>query len=246
MGGKSSRGKDREVGPEVKDGGAPPPCLGGERPPIIRRKTRSRAALLDAAIKLMPAGAPAAISVDDLVTEALLAKGTFYNHFSDRSELHDAVVLMARTEVRRQVLEETVDIADSARRLARAYCISLRFRLASPEKAHFIGVSLGQFTLPMDFENEGIIAVLGDGLAQGRFKLPSIDAGVLLAFGLIKIAYAGSTAIEDRFPCMARAQQLTSLMLRAIGIAFEEADMIAAQEVDYVIGSWFRAQNARA
>jgi AcrR family transcriptional regulator len=206
---------------------------------ITRRKTRSRAALLDAAVKLMPAGAPAAISVDDLVAEAQLAKGTFYNHFSDRSELHDAVVLVARTEARRQIFEETADIADPARRLARAFCIALRFRLENPEKAHFIGVSLGQFTRPMDFENEGIIAFLGHGLAQGRFKLPSIEAGLLLVFGLIKIAYARATEKEDRFSHLARSQQLTTLMLRGIGIVFEEAEMIGAQETEHIIGRWF-------
>ena len=52
-----------------------------------------------------------AVAIDDIVNEAKVAKGTFYNHFEDKVALLDAIV----TEMGRKVTYRPVGTAGAAR-----------------------------------------------------------------------------------------------------------------------------------
>lgn len=52
-----------------------------------RRRQRTRAALLEAGRRLFAARSVEAVTIDDIVAAADVAKGSFYNHFTDREAL---------------------------------------------------------------------------------------------------------------------------------------------------------------
>src|SRR5690606_41775201 len=76
----------------------------------------------------------------------------------------------------------------------------------------------------------------------GRFQMPTTEGGVLLVHGLGGAAYARSLDEPDPFATIARAQQLTAIILRGLGLSFEEADVIAAQEADTILRRYFQVR----
>ncbi len=59
------------------------------KPAKHRRRTNTREALLVAARTLLAGRTTEGFTVDDIVQSAGVAKGSFYNHFSDKEELTD-------------------------------------------------------------------------------------------------------------------------------------------------------------
>ncbi|RUW85592.1 TetR/AcrR family transcriptional regulator [Mesorhizobium sp. M1E.F.Ca.ET.063.01.1.1] len=59
---------------------------------IDRRVARTRAALQDALIALIPAHGYAAITVEDICEKANVGRSTFYTHYADKDELRSATL----------------------------------------------------------------------------------------------------------------------------------------------------------
>lgn len=79
------------------------------------------------------------------------------------------------------------------------------------------------------------MADIGNGLATGRFGIPTLDSGVMLVIGVVQ---AGMQSIlMEPVPALAvaKAQQLSMLILRALGVESAEAERIAAQAADEVV-----------
>ena len=63
-----------------------------------RRRARTRAALLQAGQTLFAAQSVDAVSIDDIVLTADVAKGSFYNHFPDQEGLAREIAVAVRAE----------------------------------------------------------------------------------------------------------------------------------------------------
>lgn len=206
------------------------------------RRDRTRQALIDAGQHLIAKSSLSAVSIDEIVAEAKVAKGTFYNHFVDKDELFTAIVDSVREQVHSRIIKETEDLPDPARKVARSFCVGLRYQLDHREQILFL--MHGRFSIrpihdPMD---TGIVSYISEGIAAGRFQIPTTEAGVLLVHGLSGAAYAHSFDQPDAFATIARAQQLTAIILRGLGLPFEEADAIAAQEADTILRRHFQTR----
>lgn len=80
----------------------------------------TRAALLDAGLRLADERPLGAISVDDVVKDAQVAKGTFYVHFPDRAAFLVALHARFHDELRDRIRIATADRPPGADRLRRA------------------------------------------------------------------------------------------------------------------------------
>ncbi|ALC13209.1 TetR/AcrR family transcriptional regulator, acrAB operon repressor [Sphingopyxis sp. 113P3] len=212
--------------------------------PKIRggRRDRTRQALIDAGQHLIAKSSISAVSIDEIVAEAKVAKGTFYNHFADKDELFNAIVDSVREQVHSRIIEETADLPDPARKVARAFCVGLRYQLDHREQILFLMHSRFSIRPIHDPMDTGIVSYVSEGIASGRFQIPTTEAGVLLVHGLSGAAYAHSLDEPDPFATIARAQQLTAIILRGLGLSFEEADVIAAQEADTILRRYFQVR----
>ena len=113
-----------------------------------RRRARTRAALLQAGESLFAAQSVEAVSIDDIVAAADVAKGSFYNHFADREALARAIAGQVRTEAEAQVDQINDGVADPARRMARAQMVFARFALQNPQRARAMMRLFAGATLP--------------------------------------------------------------------------------------------------
>jgi len=198
------------------------------------RRRRTRLALLDAGLELMSEKPIDAVSVDEIVRAARVAKGSFFNHFDDKDAFAAAVAGQVRGEIEQAITELNADVEDPAIRVARAVCVYIRCAVRDPRRAGVllrISSHLPRIAAPL---NRGVVADISQGLLAARFTLPTAEAGVLLVLGVAQIALARVVSEPSLSVAAALGQQLCALLLRGLGVA--DADAVAARAVHEVLG----------
>lgn len=193
------------------------------------RAALTRQALLDAGRKLFSERAVDAVTIDDIVLAAKVAKGSFYNHFPDRAALVRAVTADIRSGLERAVAKANEGITDPAHRTVRGLCVYLAFAAQQPERAGALLRIQGGHTAMDARLNQGLVKDIAQGQASGRFVLPSLEAGVLLVMGSGQIALARLQESPTGTDVALLAEQLCTLLLRSFGLGPVDAQAIAAQ-----------------
>jgi AcrR family transcriptional regulator len=199
------------------------------------RARRTREALIRAGRELFAERPVDAVAIDDIVHAADVAKGSFYNHFTDREDLVKAVVGEIRVALETRIGEVNAGIEDPARRVARAVCVYQRYALDEPQNARvMVRVSSGfsNVTSPM---NQGGVEDITAGLASGRFSIATTEAGLLFVMGVSQTAMARTSRDPQPALAVSLAQQICALILRGLGVPSAEADAIAAQAADEIV-----------
>lgn len=204
-------------------------------PAKVGRAQRTHEALIRAGRQLFAERAVDAVAIDDIVQAADVAKGSFYNHFTDRDDLVRAVVGEIREALEARVGEVNAGVDDPARRVARAVCVYQRYALDEPQNARvLVRVHSGFASLSSPL-NQGGVEDITAGLASGRFTIATTEAGLLFVMGVTQTAMARTS--RDPQPALATslAQQVCALMLRGLGVPSAEAETIAAQAADEIV-----------
>ncbi len=201
----------------------------------IGRAARTRQTLLDAGRALFAARAFDAVAIDDIVAQAGVAKGTFYNHFDDKDALLAAIVADIRAAIEARIGAMNEGITDPPVRIARAICVYVARAVDQPLEGQILlrNDPRGSASAPL---NEGLRADLTAGLHSGRLLVPSIDTGLLFVIGIVHSLLLAAVRGRERAHMMLTAQQMCALMLRAFGLGHEEAALVASQAVDGILG----------
>jgi AcrR family transcriptional regulator len=197
------------------------------------RKERTRDALVGAGRHLYARHPLDSVSIDQLVTAAGVAKGSFYNHFPDREALAAAVMLEIRAELDQRVRATNAGVDDPAVRMVRALATYWRYALDEAEGARALARLHGPEASPQAPQNALVVADLADGIARGRFRIPTLEAGLTLAvgmgmMGLVRLVQQPSAAVP-------LVQQLGHITLRGLGLDDTEAALLAAQAADAIV-----------
>jgi AcrR family transcriptional regulator len=103
-----------------------------------RRRARTRAALLEAGRALYALRGLDAVSVDEIVAAADVAKGSFYNHFRDKDGFAREIAGGVRRQAERTVEAANAGVTDPGERLARALCVFIRFAIDHRDSAQVL------------------------------------------------------------------------------------------------------------
>ena len=197
-----------------------------------RRRTRTRGAIIAAGQTLFATRSLEGVSIDDIVAAADVAKGSFYNHFDDKEGLADAIVELVQGDVEYHVFTANQDIEDPAARVVRALGVVVKYALAHPDRVQAL-VSLAKrrtdIAAPL---NAGASHDVRRGLETGRFRGVSLQSGVLIILGLIGVVIdhiAASTSADDARSVVA---EVGVAILRALGVASDDADETARAVTD--------------
>src|ERR1700730_17644689 len=82
------------------------------------RRARTRKRLLDAAYRLFATHGYDAPTIDDVIAEADVARGSFYNHFEHRDALFNAVADDIATDINSIIRPKLAGITDPAVRFS--------------------------------------------------------------------------------------------------------------------------------
>ena len=153
----------------------------------ILKRERTRAVLLNAAMTVFARLGSDAASIDDIIHEAAVARGTFYNYFASLEELLVALAtqlsdeLLARIGLVRQ-------LPDPADRMACSIRSYIRRATADPTWGWVI-VRIALVAAPLGTTMRGFLtADIEDGIAARRFRVPSVQVAADIVLGSAMMA----------------------------------------------------------
>ena len=201
-----------------------------------RRRARTRAALLQAGQSLFAAQSVDAVSIDDIVLTADVAKGSFYNHFADKEALAREIAVAVRAEAEADVDAANAGVGDPALRMARGQAVFVRYAARNPERARAMMRLHAGATLPNAPMNRGLRADIEAGLTSGAFHGVTLETGLLMAMGMGMIAVTRVLEADGTAAPHALSRDLNFGLLRGLGVAEDTARAISAAAVSDIFG----------
>ena len=204
-------------------------------PKASTKKAQTRDAIRNAARKLFAARPVESVSIDAIVAEAGVAKGSFYNHFADRDAVVEAVVGEIRDALNAAAVAANGDDPDAARRVARGMSVFLRSAVDDPEgAAALVRIHGGYLSLEGEY-NRPVVDDIAAGLSTGRFSIPTLESGVMLVIAVTQVGLMRIVQEPGLALAVTKAQQMLFLLLRGLGVETAEAGRIAAQIADEIV-----------
>lgn len=205
--------------------------------PAIRtpRALRTRAAIIEAGRKLFSEKPIDAVPIDEIVQAAGVAKGSFYNHFTDRDALVLAISQDVRDTLEAAIAVRNADVKDPALRVVRAVTTYFRFALDHANEAGFLVRFYGGGTSLSTPYNQGLVDDVTLGLREGRFAISTVQSGVLFILGVAQTTLAAILKDGQLDPALSLSQQMCTLLLRGLGVDDRDATRLAAQTTDEIM-----------
>ncbi|HEV7383320.1 MAG TPA: TetR/AcrR family transcriptional regulator [Phenylobacterium sp.] len=192
-----------------------------------QRRTRTRERLLDAAESVVAEKGFESASIEEFVTAAGVARGTFYNYFPTVTELLHALNTRVAEDIDRRLDAIVGDIEDPVARLAATLHTVVANCLADPVRG-WVAVQIATSGVPRQhaFEDR-FAAIYREGVACGGFRDVGMAAAYIIAFGAVRMAQRDMLR-GAALP--AHGVQVVALILSAFGVPFEAAEQISREE----------------
>lgn len=189
-----------------------------------RRRERTRAQLVDAAMRVIAEKGSEAASIADFAAAADVSRGVFYNYFLTQDALVMAVWDKVWESVDQEIGEAADGIDDPAEQIARACVRLIDECLANPVRG-WVWLRLDATSaLPTPRLSHHFLLFYGRGVEMGRFRpAPPAAATGLTSGGLrmaVRMALTGAASREV-------ACQMVGMILAALGLDHAEAERLA-------------------
>ena len=194
------------------------------------RAARTRAALLAAGFELLAERPIDAIAIDDIVARAGVAKGSFFNHFTDKAGFAAELGAAVRKELELLVTAANVGVADPVARLAGGMRVALEFALTERKRCIVMLRGLELSTGLNHRLNQGIRADIEALSAAGLARPEAVRSGVRFWLGLCQIMQLNAIERElSRSDAAERLREMLVLGLTGLGVPQDRALATADQ-----------------
>jgi len=175
-----------------------------------------------------------ALSVDEIVERADVARGTFYNYFTDKDALERELASQSRARIEDEIARVNEGVIDSAERIARAFLSVLHLGISAPQQATAMMRLFPRATDPAAPINSGVRRDAAEGMTQGRIVATSEDAVVACVMGVFT---AGLNRALDLPAGRVRgfAQGLGTILLHGLGLKCAEAERIMRDAIEAIL-----------
>ena len=213
---------------------------------ISRRRERMRQILVEAAMRLFARQGVDATTIDEIVETAGVAKGTFYNYFTDRTEIAREVARTIRAEINDAVEELNQGIEDPAERISRGVRLYMAMVVLDPVKAQMLSrIYDGGIDMHRGL-NQHLLGDIDDGLRKGRISAPDRETVLHFVLGVATAALAAlihEGAPEEVAEGKGYARNMTVMLLQGFGLPPAEIDDVVNRPIDVSRLSVFRKQS---
>jgi AcrR family transcriptional regulator len=188
------------------------------------RREKTRARLLESALLVFAQKGPQAV-IDDVIAQAGMARGSFYNYFRTNEELLAAVAGEISNELLRTIDPSVQLLDDPAERIA----AGVRLLLHAVTQFPLFGAFMDR--LPFPTANSSLLGVrflardIAAAIATGRLVNVAPRVATDLVVGVVLNA-SHSLVSDPSDPCYPEA--IVGAMLRGLGIDAKEAARIVA------------------
>lgn len=202
----------------------------GSENQLSPRAARTRAALLAAGFELLAERPIDAIAIDDIVARAGVAKGSFFNHFTDKAGFAAELGAAVRKELELLVTAANVGVADPVARLAGGMRVALEFALTERKRCIVMLRGLELSTGLNHRLNQGIRADIEALSAAGLARPEAVRSGVRFWLGLCQIMQLNAIERElSRSDAAERLREMLVLGLAGLGVPQDRALATAEQ-----------------
>ena len=192
------------------------------------RRARTRAKLLEAAYRLFAVHGADAPTIDDVILEAGVARGTFYNHFKTRDQLFEAVADDITASIGAIILTTITGLSDPAARLALAFRMFVRFAVADEARGWILLRTMPLVGTLNDEMKTFVQAEFEAAMAGGAIRSVSTTTATDLTIGMhimtihrVLVERAGDEAIDEA----------AAALMVALGVPHVEAVRMAATPI---------------
>jgi len=195
------------------------------------RIARTRASLLAAGFDLLVERPIDAIPIDDLVARAGVAKGSFFNHFKDKSDFAAAIAREVRLELEALVSKANETVSDPVERIAGGMRVGLEFAIRQPKRSTALLRSMGTPTMREHPLNDGLRADIEAAASRKLIRPQAERLGVLYWLGLCQVLM--QDALMGRIPASEADRRLSDMLvlgLTGLGVPARRAAAIAKKQ----------------
>ena len=195
-----------------------------------------RGALLEACGELLAEKPIDALTINEIVDRAGVAKGSFYNHFSDKEALAAAVPEAIRVEVEERVETCNQNVTDPAYKIARGMSNFIQFAVADPQRAVIMLRGFERLTASDHPLNQSLQQHVREGIDAGRFRSICDEAGMIQMIGCVY--FTGLRILEQKLSpaeAIELGSKVFTLLLCGFGLEEEEARRIVGDSARDII-----------
>jgi AcrR family transcriptional regulator len=205
---------------------------------LTTRATRTRSALIAAGINLLADRPIDAIPIDDVVSAAAVAKGSFFNHFVDKDGFAAAIAAEVRMEIEAWIGAANENVDNPIARLAGGMGVAVEFALKKPKRTRAMlrGTS-GAMSMSHPL-NQGVKADIDACVSANLLRPEAANAGVLFWLGLCTAMMINVIEQDlQHSDAASRLKEMLVLGLIGLGSDADTAAKIANQASDALIRS---------
>lgn len=201
------------------------------RPKVaLKKRQLMRAKLLDAAMRVFAASGATAPVIDDVIREADVSRGTFYNYFTSLDEVLVAIGQALNNQMTTDILPVYDVLTQPRQRVATAFRLFMLRAVLDPLWAGFVTrVDAWQHT---SLVAEYMSRDLENGQACGAFQLARIDAATDFLMGAS--AHAIQALRQGVEAPDAYMDEAVRMALRSLGCSAVECEEGMAFARDYL------------
>jgi AcrR family transcriptional regulator len=194
-----------------------------------KRRQKTRNAIIQAGHRLFAATPMEAVTIDDIVASADIAKGSFYNYFDDKEGLARTIYALVQADCEAHVAEANRSVRDPAERVMRALCIMLRYAMDHRDRMQAMLGLADRKTVADTPLNKGVTRDLRSGIKERRFVGVDVESGIVMVAGLITTTVRHALISGTRMPMAQLVTTVGAGMLRALGVDGNDAQSLAAR-----------------
>lgn len=195
-----------------------------------KRREATRERLMSAAKSVMAETPAEAVAVDDIIREAGLGKGSFYNHFKSKEDLFFAALDDLIGTITSNIRTMISDVQDPAEALAVGITLHVKLATADPKIGRFIANAPASSAMFSRYADPVVHQTIDKGIAAGRFTIPNPELYFVVLTSSVNAVLLGR--LENQFK-ESDVAELAQAMLSLAGLAAEEARELASKALHF-------------
>lgn len=205
------------------------------RKPQAARRAKTRELLIETAARLFSQSHPDSVTIEDIIQAAGLAKGTFYNHFTDKEALSLEVLRRVLARADAGVAALNIDVTDPAERIARGICFYARLAMMDPVEGRLLSHNAPLDLASDAFDSTGFAPDVGAGIASGRLRVATREGGAVAIVGASWALMFRLLIQPNASAAIFLSQQVGTMTLQGLGLSSVEADALSARCCDEIL-----------
>lgn len=177
-----------------------------------------------------------ALTINNIVETAGVAKGSFYNHFPDKEALAITVSEAIFNEVELAVKMSNKNVTDPAYKIVRGMCNHMQLAVSDPRRAIIMLRGHEKIKTGANPLNRTAQADIAQGVESGRFEQRCENSGLIQVMGVVY--FTSLSILEQKLSAKEAIELCTgvfTLILCGFGLDEEEALRIVADSARDII-----------